>query len=416
MNRARWGAVAPLILGTTASQALLVVLAPTVVAIGADLGASVATVGQARSVTAAVAITVSVILSTRPAVWPVPRLLKAGALLAVLACALVAAAGSVGTFLAAHVLVGIAFALLLSGGFGGLGSFEGSERAWAAGHVAAANALAWVVVNPVAAWLTAAWSWRAAQAVPATIAVVALLSARRSVPVEAAPESGPAGPGLAPPGSGLAPPGPMATAQPSVTAGRWAPLTDPSARRWVVAETAAFTAWTSLLTFAGAYFIQRTAADEATVGWLLAAGAAAYLLTSTRSAVLARRLRTRTLVAASATAMGLLMPLMLAVASTRVGAVVAFCLLGLLAGIRTPASARLGLDQLPGRSGAMMATRTAATQLGYLLGAVAGGTLIAVWGYRALGLALGAVMLLSAALALRIADSRRPPGASGSVR
>jgi len=382
VNRTRWDSLSPLVLGTSASQALLVVLAPTVVAIGEDLGASVATVGQARSVTAAVAITVSVVLSTRPTGWPVPRLLQVGGLLAVLACATVAVTASVGTFLAAHVLVGVAFALLLSGGFGGLGSFEGADRAWAAGHVAAANALAWVVVNPVAAWLTAAWSWRSAQAVPAAIAVVAVLTARRAAPVAA---TGAAGSGR-----------------------RWAALTERSARRWVVAETAAFTAWTALLTFAGAYFIQRTAADEGTVGWLLAAGAGAYLLTSTRSGLFARLLAGRTLVAAAAAVMGLLMPLMFTVSSTRAGAVVAFCLLGLLAGIRTPASARLGLEQLPGRPAAMMATRTAATQLGYLLGAVAGGTLIAVSGYRALGLALGAVMVLSAALVLRVAD---PPGA-----
>ncbi|MCK6210230.1 MFS transporter [Georgenia sp. EYE_87] len=415
MSRARWGAVAPLILGTTASQALLVVLAPTVVAIGEDLGASVATVGQARSVTAAVAITVSVALSARPGGWPVPRLLRVGGLLAVLACAGVAAAGSLGTFLAAHALVGVAFALLLSGGFAGLGAFEGPERAWAAGQVAAANALAWVVVNPVAAWLTAAWSWRAAQAVPATIAVVALAAARRAVPVAATTaEPQPRGTlttaGRRP---ATTPPRPTGAAG---AAGRWAPLTERSARRWLVAETAAFTAWTALLTFAGAYFIQRTGADQATVGWLLAAGAGAYLLSSTRSAGLARLLADRTLVAAAAAAMGLLMPLMFTVASTRAGAVAAFCLLGLLAGIRTPASARLGLEQLPGQAAAMMATRTAATQLGYLLGAVAGGALIAASGYRALGLALGVVMLVSAALALRVTARPGAAGAPGGPR
>ena len=42
-----------------ASQALLVVLAPTIVAVAADLEASVGAVGQARSITAGTAIAAS---------------------------------------------------------------------------------------------------------------------------------------------------------------------------------------------------------------------------------------------------------------------------------------------------------------------------------------------------------------------
>ncbi len=52
----------------------------------------------------------------------------------------------------------------------------------------------------------------------------------------------------------------------------------------------------------------------------------------------------------------------------------------------------------------MMAARTAATQTGYLLGAVLGGAVIAVSGYPALGLVLAAVLTCSAALALGVRD------------
>ena len=51
--------LAPLVLATMASQALLVALSPMVVAVGKDLGASVGAVGQARSVAAGVAIIAS---------------------------------------------------------------------------------------------------------------------------------------------------------------------------------------------------------------------------------------------------------------------------------------------------------------------------------------------------------------------
>ena len=89
-------------------------------------------------------------------------------------------------------------------------------------------------------------------------------------------------------------------------------------------------------------------------------------------------------------------------------AVALFCLLGLAAGTRTPVSASLGLDQLPGQPAAMMAARTGATQLGYLVGAVVGGAVISGAGYPALGLVLAVVMATSAALVLRVDDPRGP--------
>src|SRR5215211_7799177 len=75
--------LAPLMLATMTSQALLVTLSPTIVAIAADLGASVGAVGQARSITAVVAIAVSVALANRIDGVGVPRLLGFGATLAI---------------------------------------------------------------------------------------------------------------------------------------------------------------------------------------------------------------------------------------------------------------------------------------------------------------------------------------------
>jgi predicted MFS family arabinose efflux permease len=384
-DEAPWRALTPLVLATMASQALLVVLAPTIVAIGRELDASVATVGQARSVTAAVSITVSVAFSARADALGVRRLIRLGAVLGILACAAVAAAGSTVLFLAAHALVGLAFALLLSAGFAGVAAFAPERRVWATGFVAGANALAWIVVNPLAANLTEWSSWRWAQAVPALVALAALLTAGNAAPTPARR-----------PGGSL-----------------WAPFTVAAARRWVIAEMVAFGAWTAVLTFAGAFFIQHLGVREAVVGWLLAAGAAAYFVASTRTGWLVRRVPLRLLVAWSSLAMAVVVPVMLGVTDTVVGAVVMFCLIGVVAGVRTPASAGLGLQQLPEQPGAMMAARTAATQLGYLIGAVVGGAVIAGPGYGVLGLVLGVGMVLSAWLALRVRETvRTQPAAS----
>ncbi|GAA1626333.1 hypothetical protein GCM10009790_06290 [Georgenia ruanii] len=371
--------VLPLVLATMTSQALLVVLAPTVVAVGAELGTTVGAAGQARSVTAAVSVAVSLLLGTRPGLLSVRRLLVAGSVLAVLASGAVAAAGSTATFLAAHVLVGLAFALLLSGGFAGLAAFDADRRPWATGYVAGSNALAWILVTPAAGVLTEAWSWRAAEALVAALAVSALMAA------------------------------PAARPAPSARAGAaLAPLRVGVARRWIVAEVAGYAAWTSLLTFAGAFFVQRLGVRESLAGWLLAGGAGAYLLASVRSGRLSRRVPRRRLVATAALIMAVLLPMMLAVARSAPVAVALFCLLGLAAGIRTPVSASLGLDQLPAQPAAMMTARTGATQTGYLVGAVVGGAVISGAGYPALGLVLAVVMATSAALVLGVDDPEPP--------
>jgi predicted MFS family arabinose efflux permease len=366
----------PLVLATMASQALLVVLSPTIVAIGDDLGASVSAVGQARSITAVVAVLSSVFITARIGAIGVPRLLAIGSALALVACGLVASAPSIWTFLAAHAVVGVAFACLLSGGFAGVASFPADDRAWVAGWVVGANSLAWIVVNPAVGALTERLSWRVAEVVPAAIALAALLTARGAADVPA----------------GGAPPRLREV------------LADVSARRWIASELVAYAAWTGLLTFVGAFFIDTFDVTAGAAGLLLAAGAAAHFVAATRSGRLATRFPRRRLVAVAALAMAAVLPLLLANSRSLAAAALAFCLVGETAGIRTPASSRLGLAQLPEHPGTMMAARTGATQLGYLVGAALGGVVITAAGYKALAVVLTAGMALSALLVLRVRD------------
>jgi predicted MFS family arabinose efflux permease len=371
----------PLVLATMASQSLLVVLAPTIVAVGADLHSPVATVGQARSVTALVSVLASLVLTARADHLPVRSLLRWGAVLALVACALVASAPSVVLFLSAHVVVGLAFAPLLSGGFAGLAAFSPERRPWATGYVAGANALAWIVVNPLAAGLTASASWRTALVVPASVALAALLAS-----------------------------GQATSSRPSrVGTSMWEPLRVVPARRWIESEVTAFAAWTCTLTFAGAFFIERVGVAQSVVGWVLAAGAAAYLLASSRAGTLARRIPLRLLVGGSALVMAALLPVLLGVLRAPVATLVAFCAVAMLAGVRTPASAGLALQQLPEHPTAMAAARTAATQAGYLVGAVIGGLVIAGPGWSALGVVLAVVMAVSAWLVQRVHEAPAAP-------
>ena len=166
----------------------------------------------------------------------------------------------------------------------------------------------------------------------------------------------------------------------------------------------AYGAWTALLTFVGAFFIERLGVPEAAAGWLLAMGAAAHLTASTRSRTLVNLVSRRRLAAGSAVIMAILLFVLLRLTTSAPLAVATFCLVGFAAGVRSPTSSALGLEQLPRHPGAMMAARTAATQLGYLLGAVVGGAVISHGGYGTLGIVLAIGMAASALLILRVDD------------
>jgi predicted MFS family arabinose efflux permease len=300
-----------------------------------------------------------------------------GGALGTTACAAVALAPTLALFLAAHVVVGLAFACLLSAGFAGVAAFGTEHRPRAIGYVAGANALAWIVVNPIAGAVTEWLSWRVAQVIPAAIALAALLMSRAAA---------------------------VAPSQPAAPLA--ALLGARSARRWLAAEVIAYGAWTALLTFVGAFFIEHLGMPEATAGWLLATGAAAHFAGATRGGALLSPIPRRRVVAASALTMAVLLFVLLGLTSAALPAAATFCGLGLAAGIRSPASSALGLEQLPGHPGAMMAARTAATQLGYLLGAVVGGAVLSRGGYGALGIVLALGMAASAVLILRVDDGR----------
>jgi len=181
------------------------------------------------------------------------------------------------------------------------------------------------------------------------------------------------------------------------------------ARRWIGSEVTAFAGWTCLLTFAGAFFIEEVGVAQSTVGWVLAVGAAAYLLASSRAGKLAARVPLRPLVWGSALVMAILIPLLLGALRAPLPTVVAFCAVAMAAGVRTPASAGLALQQLPEHPTTMAAARTAATQAGYLAGAVIGGVVIAGPGWRALGVVLAVVMVAAAWLVQRVREVPAAP-------
>lgn len=377
----------PLVLATTATQASIVVLAPLIVEIGRDLGASVSAIGLARSVLSGVAVGVSLAIGPVIDRIGVRPLIVRGAGLAVAGAALTAAAPSLPFFYAAHVVTGAGVACLLSAGFAGVASyFDDRDAAWAMGYVVGAQSLAWIAGNPVIGLLADSGSWRLSYAVPALISLAALAAGL------AAPRTGTV---VAARGEGG-----------SIRAGLSAVFRDPSARRWTLAELVAYSAWTAELTYAGAFYVQNYGVSETAVGLLLAAGSVVFLVGSLNTQRLTRRFARRTLIVGASVGMGLMLIPVLNVTPSALGTLALFCVLAVFAAVRSTGSSALGLEQLPGRPGSMMGARTASAQLGYMIGAAGGGLVLAMADFGTLGFVLFAGMAFAAWLLSQVGDPK----------
>ena len=373
----------PLVLATVATQASIVVLAPLVVEIGREFGASISAIGLARSVLAGVAVAVSLSIGALIDRIGVRPLIAAGGGLAVAGAGLTAAAPSLPAFYAAHAVTGAGVACLLTAGFAGVSAyFEEADAPWALGYVVGAQSIAWIAGNPVIGLLAEHGSWRLAYVVPGAISALAL-GGSLMVPRLSGRVSGQRG---------------------DARAGLAAVFRDPSARRWTLAELVAYSAWTAELTYAGAFYIQSYGVGEATVGVLLATGSVVFLVASLSSARLALRFPRRRLIVISALGMGVLLIPMMNLTPSVWFTLAVFCVMAAFASIRTTTSSALGLSQLPTRPGSMMGARTAGAQLGYMVGAGAGGIVLALAGFGALGFVLCGGMAVAAFLVTRVSD------------
>lgn len=370
-----------------ATQASIVVLVPIVVEVGRDLGASVSAVGQARTILAATAVVAALAIGQSIDRIGVRPLLLGGGTLVLIGALASAAAPSLGVFFAAQVPVGAGVACLLSAGFAGVAAFfEESEAPWAMGYVVGSQSIAWIVGTPLIGVLSDFVSWRLAYAFPAVVAVGALVG------------------GLVAPRSARLP---RDAAHGGSDEGLRAVARDPSARRWALAELVAYSAWTAELTYAGAFYVQTYGSSESTVGFLLAVGSFAFIASTLSSRKIAVRTGQRTLAVAGALGMAALFALILNITPSVWFTLGLFLVMAFCAGLRTTGSSVLGLSQLPARPGSMMAARTASAQLGYMVGALAGGAVLAVSDFGTLGFVLMTGMALSALLMLRVTEGRR---------
>jgi predicted MFS family arabinose efflux permease len=363
------GIAIPLFLSLFAAQAAVIALAPVLPAVASDFGVSTATAGQLRSISGLAAGITALAMGALTRRLGLRDVLLVG-LFALLAGSLLSSiAPGFATLLFAQVVIGIGLATVLAAGLAAAAEWsEFADRAHVLSWTLIGQPVAWIIGMPLVG-LVGDVSWRMAWiAVPFLGALVALVAVSRR------PSEAPNDPAV----------------------NSWRLLRhDLNVAGWALGELLGFSAWAGTLVFAGALFVEAYSATPGETGLLLGLGAVAYLPGN----MLARRYvdtQSRRMLVALPVAAALLVA---GFGCYRHGLLLSMALFALLAAVaagRTIAGSALGLEVCERRRVFAMRLRAAATQFGYLLGAVLGGLALGLGGYSALGLTLAALFLFAA--------------------
>lgn len=350
------------------AQAGFIVLAPTLPQVAREFGVSVGSAGQLRTVAALAGVGVAVAVAYVARRVATRRILRAGLALLIAGAAVSGAGPTFAAVALGQLIVGAGGAAVVAAGLS-------AATEWPA-PAQRANVLAWTIVGQPAAWVAAmpvigalaALSWRWSWAVVPVAAVAALVTLPRGTAPE--PCAGP-------------------------RCGESRAWRDPAIRRWALGEVMAFAGWGGTLVYAGALLSESYGLATETVALLLGLAAAAYFPgTFAARRHLERDLRAPLALLALALAAGAVV--FGTVRPSPVASTAVFTLLVLLAGARGIIGGAFGINAAPEDKLAIGGLRAAATQLGYLVGAAAGGAALELGGYPALGLVLGAFFTAAA--------------------
>jgi DHA1 family inner membrane transport protein len=357
-----------LFLAFFASQAGVLVLSPILSEIADEFGVSVAEAGQLRILAAPLAA-LAALAAGRLLVRVSPRaLLAAGCALLALGSTASAAAPSLLVLGLAQAPMWVGIAMLLTAGVAATSSWSAPERRTrVVAHALAGPPAAWIVGMPVIG-LVAEIHWRLAfLAFPLPAALLAGL-ALATCPADH-PISG------------------TETSLRSL-------LRRADARRWALGELLANSAWAGTLVFSGALLTEKYGMSTAATGVALAAIAIAYLAGNQRAGSLVGEHAKRTMLACSLGA-ALLVALTWAFTPAVALTLAVFAASGALVAARTVAGTVYGFEAAGDLGREVGTARAVTTQLGYLLGALAGGAALALGGFALLGVVFGGLFVAS---------------------
>jgi len=389
--RVRDGLASPaltLFLALFASQSGVLVLSPILSDVADDFGVSIATAGQLRIVAAPLAAAAA-LLAARSLVRFSPRaLLGVGSVLLALGSVASALAPSFAALALAQVPMWAGISLLLTAAIAASAAWSTPERRTrVVASMYAGPPTAWIVGMPLVGVVAEA-GWRLAfLALPLPAAVLACLA------VTARPKDAP----LAGAGSSLR-----------------RLLRSSAPRRWALGELLATSAWAGTLVYSGALLTDGYGMTTTGAGVALAAVAVAYLLGNRRAGRGTPDRARSTMLATSvagAVAVGLTWAFTPAVAVT----LVVFAVSGAMVATRTVTATVYGFSVAGDLGREVAAARAVTTQLGYLIGSLAGGAAFALGGFPALAVAFGGMLLASTLPYVSIRFARQPVVAVAST-
>jgi DHA1 family inner membrane transport protein len=362
-------AAVTLFLSLFAAQAAVIAITPVLADVARDFNVSTATAGQLRSVSGLTAGIAALTIGTLSTRFGLRDLLLIGLTVLGAGSLASAVAPAFAVLAAAQVAVGAGLAVVLSAALAAAAAWSSEgQRAKLLSWTLIGQPAAWIVGMPVVG-LVGDVSWRLAWlAVPFAASLVALVAVRARCP-DVATESG---------------------------KGTWQLLRRSSpVAGWALGELLAFSAWAGTLVFAGALLVESYGSSPAAAGLLLGLAAVAYLPGN----FLARRLigkRSRMLLVVLPLAAGAIVAVFGAYRPAPWASAAILCVLAFVSGARTIVGSALGLDLCARRQVFAMRIRAAATQFGYLFGAVLGGLALATGGYAALGATFAVLFGLAA--------------------
>jgi len=357
-----------LFLCLAASQASLLVLTPVLAGVASDFDVSTAVAGQLRTVSG-LAAGVTAVLTGLVATRVGLRELLLGSLAVIaIGSASSALAPDFAVLVLAQLAIGAGIGFSYSAALAAVAEWTTpAERSKVLATALLGPPVAWVIGMPVAG-IVGGVSWRLVWiAVPLVLSLLAaaVLTRRASTP--------PA----------------------SSRADLRTVLAHPGVLRWSTGELLAFSAWAGSLVFVGALFVETYGLSERATGIALGFGALVYL---------PGNLFFRRFLGKHEPELLVLLPLAAAVIVGVLGVVRpsawfslgVFSALSFVAGGRTLAGSARGLELAPDLRLGVTGVRTAALQLGYFVGAAAGGIALAAGGYPALGLTFAGLFVAAA--------------------
>jgi predicted MFS family arabinose efflux permease len=259
--------------------------------------------------------------------------------------------------------------------------FDGDARRAAVGRITTSLSVAPVLGIPILAAAATALGWRAAFLVAAALTVTLLVTTRAVL------DGAPCAP----------PPG---TVHPSDLVAAYRPLVRHRPSLGLIGATFLLSAggWT-VWTYLGAFVVQRHGFTTEQAGWAWAAVGLGFLAGGLLAGGRLGRRPLRPLFIAAGAGAGLCLGAGLLLPLAWWAAVGSLALGTLLYGITQVASALLLAQETPVGQAATMTLRGSATSLGAALGGAAGGAVLPVAGFEALGLGAAVYCLVGAALA-----------------